>query len=93
MWWGDESNGLRCRIVPVSPSMDAKQVDMSTPWTRFDLSDEVTFAIEMKNVSGKPIKLKDIRYGTGYAEETKNKLNSNHYAPHLFEFTFTDRDG
>jgi len=73
--------------------MNAGQVDMATPWTRFESPDEITFAIEIKNVSGKPIKLKDIRYGTGYAEETKNKLNSNHYAPHLFEFAFTDRDG
>jgi len=93
MWWGDESNGLRCRIVPVSPSMDAEQFEMSTPWTRFESPDEITFAIEIKNVSGKPIKLKDFRYETGFASETKAKLNSNHYAPHLFEFAFTDRDG
>jgi len=63
--WGDEFNGLQCRMVPVSPSMDAGQVDMATPWTRFESPDEITFAIEIKKVSGKPIKLKDIRYGTG----------------------------
>jgi len=91
--WSDKSNGLQCRNVPVAPSMDAGQVDMSTPWTRFESPDEITFAIEIKNVSGKPIKLKDIRYETGFASETKAKLNSNHYAPRLFEFAFTDRNG
>ena len=84
--WGDESNGLRCRILPVSPSMDAEKIVMTTPVDRFASPGEITFAVEIENVSDKPIKLKDVRRSDGTSA-------ANHYAPHLVEFLFTDPSG
>lgn len=91
--WGDESNGLQCRIVPVTPAMDAEKIDLIKSQTRFASPEEITFAVEIRNVSSAPIKLKDIRYGQGYAEETRGKLNEKHFAPHFFDFTFTSATG
>ncbi|MEZ6134510.1 MAG: M56 family metallopeptidase [Pirellulaceae bacterium] len=91
--WGEESHGLVCRIVPVDPSIDAEAVDRNAPVARFRSPDDITFVVELKNVSDQSIHLKDIRYGDAYAEETRGKLHANHYAPHLFEFTFTDGTG
>lgn len=91
--WGDESHGLRCRIVPVSPSMDAENVDLSVSQHRFESSDDMTFAVEIQNVGNEPIELRDIRYGEGFAEGTRRTSNANHYAPHLFDFTFTNAAG
>jgi beta-lactamase regulating signal transducer with metallopeptidase domain len=91
--WGEESHGLRCRIVPVSPSMDAENVDLSVPHDRFESPDDLTFAVEIKNVSDKPISIRDIRYGKDYAETIRRTTNAKHYAPHLFDFTFTDAAG
>lgn len=91
--WGPESDGLRCRIVPVSTSMDPEDIDMADAVTRFESPDQVTLAVEIKNVSQKPIHLKDVRYGNSYSDGTKGKLNVNHYAPHLFDLTFTNAAG
>ena len=84
--WGDESHGLRCRILPVSPSMDPEKIELTAPVDRFASPDDITFAVEIENVSGQLITLKDVlrRDGT---------LDANHYAPHLFEFLFTDPSG
>ncbi|QEG38179.1 M56 family metallopeptidase [Roseimaritima ulvae] len=91
--WGDASHGLVCRILPVSPSMDPESVDMNAAVDHFSSPDDITFSVELKNVSHQAIHLKDIRYGNDYAEAIRGKLNTNHYAPHLFEFTFTDAAG
>ncbi|OYW13791.1 MAG: hypothetical protein B7Z55_16340, partial [Planctomycetales bacterium 12-60-4] len=91
--WGEESHGLRSRIVPVSPSMDAENVDLSVPQDRFESPDDMTFAVEIENVSDKPISIRDIRYGEGYAEKIRRTTKANHFAPHLFDFNFTDAEG
>lgn len=86
--WGDESDGLRCRIVPVSSAMDAENIDMAAVERRFESPEDITFAVEIKNVSDTTISLKDVRYGEG----TKGNLSANHFAPHLFDLIFTDAD-
>ncbi len=91
--FGKESHGLRCRIVPVSPAMDPENVDLSLSQARFESPDDMTFVVEMQNVSDKTIKLRDIRYGDGFAENIKRTSYANHYAPHLFEVMFTDLAG
>lgn len=91
--WGEASDGLRCRIVPVSPSMDPEKMDLTASNLHFASPEEITFAVEVQNVSDKAVFVRDIRYGGEYAEKTRGKLNANHYAPHLFDFVFTDSQG
>jgi len=90
--WGGERNGLVCRIVPVAASTDEEAIDMNQSVAEFAKPDDVTFAVELKNASDKPLTLLGVRYGDSYPG-VKGQLNANMFAPHLFEFQFTDSDG
>jgi len=90
--WGTEVNGLVCRIVPVDASMDDEAIELDQAVAEFEQLDEITFAVELKNVGKRPITLLGVQYGANHPS-VAGKPNANHFAPHLFEFEFTDRDG
>ncbi|MCY2963350.1 MAG: M56 family metallopeptidase, partial [Planctomycetota bacterium] len=90
--WGEAVDGLACRLVPLSPSTDDESPDASQSVQQFTKGDDVTFAVELKNVSEKPITLLGVRYGESYAG-AKGKLATSFFGPHLFEFRFTDAKG
>jgi len=90
--WGSEQNGVACRIVPVATSMDDEAIDMNQSVAEFTKPDDVTFAVELKNVGDKPVTVLGVRYSKDYAA-MRGKLNANMFGPHLFEFQFTDSDG
>ena len=85
--WGPESlDGLVCRIAPVDPKMSEDEIRLDSPVTEFKKPDDVTFAVEIKNRSKKPVTLIGVRHDD--SSGVSGKSNSNHFAPHLFEFTF-----
>ena len=90
--WGPTANGLRARIVPVRSSMSEDAIDLKQRAARFAEPEEVAFAVEMENVSDKPIKLLDTRYGDGYGK-SKGKANSNWYGQFLFSVDLFTSEG
>ncbi len=52
----------------------------------------MTFVVELKNVTKKPIDLLGVRYGNSYGKAA-GKLRTEFFAPNLFEFEFTDENG
>jgi beta-lactamase regulating signal transducer with metallopeptidase domain len=90
--WGPESGGFRCRLVAVVPGSNDESPDVTKTTASFARSGEVTFAVELKNVGDKPATLLGVRYGDSYPTAA-GKLNTEFFAPHLFEFEFTDRAG
>ncbi len=91
--FGKESNGLQIRLLPLVPEVSDDSPDLQKLASSFKRSEDVTFAVQIKNVSRQPISLAGIRYGDGYAAETIGKLNTAMLAPHWFEFEFTDSEG
>lgn len=91
--FGKESHGLQLRIIALSPDIDDEKPDLQNKSSAFKTSKKMTFAVELKNVSREPIRLAGIRYGDGYAAETKGKLNTAMLGPFWFDFEFMDRDG
>lgn len=91
--FGVKSNGVQCRLIPISPNSDDDYPDLSRSAERFVRSANMAFAVELKNVSDEPITLAGVRYATSYAAELQGKLNTASLAPHLFEFEFVDTDG
>ncbi|MFO0940749.1 MAG: M56 family metallopeptidase [Pirellulales bacterium] len=91
--FGKESNGLQIRLIPLAPEVSDESPELQRTASSFKRSEEMTFAVQIKNVSRQPISLAGIRYGDGYAAETKGKLNTAMLAPHWFEFEFTDSEG
>ncbi len=90
--YGPESHGLRCRIVTVSSETDDESPDFTGGTDVFSDSDQLTFLVELNNVSDKPITLLGVRYGENYPT-AKGKLNTRFLGPHLFDFQFTDEQG
>lgn len=90
--WGPESNGLRFRIVPVPAATDAENPDISKSTSTFANSDDMTFAVEVKNVSDKSVTVLGVRYGESYPTAA-GKLNMEFFGPHLFELQITDTNG
>ncbi len=91
--FGEESHGLQVRVIPLAPEVNDESPELQKIASSFKRSEDMTFAIQLKNVSRQPISLVGIRYGEGYAAETKGKLNTAMLAPHWFEFEFTDSKG
>lgn len=91
--FGNASNGLQIRLVPLTPEVSDESPELQKIASSFKRSQEMTFAVQLKNVSSQPISLAGIRYGDGYAPETQGKLNTAMLAPHWFEFEFTGIDG
>ena len=90
--FGPVSNGIRSRLVAVPASTDNESPDVTKTAATFARNDDLTFAVELKNVSEQPITLLGMRYGESYAGAA-GKLNTEFFAPHLFEFDFTDSNG
>ncbi len=90
--FGPEAHGLRCRLVAVSAATDDEEPDASRAVREFANTNEATFLVELKNVSDKPVTLLGVRYGDSYPTAA-GKLNTEFFAPHFFEFEFTDKDG
>src|SRR5262245_49180351 len=64
--WGPEADGLRCRMVAVPPSTDEESPDLAKTTEQFARADEITFAVELKNVSDKPLTLLGVRPNTAF---------------------------
>jgi beta-lactamase regulating signal transducer with metallopeptidase domain len=90
--WGAESHGVRCRIVPVPTQSDDDAPDLSQIAKTFARSDDMTFAVELKNVSDRAITLMGVRYSDSYPTAV-GKLNTSFFGPHLFECEFRDANG
>ena len=91
--FGTASNGLQFRLIALSPEVKDDAPELKNKVKSFKRSADMTFAVELKNVSSEPIMLAGLRYGEGYAEESKGKLNTAMLAPFWFEFEFTDMQG
>jgi beta-lactamase regulating signal transducer with metallopeptidase domain len=90
--FGPESDGLRCRLVAVPATVDDTSPDMTKAAKTFARGDDVTFAVELKNVGQKPVTLLGVRHANGQPA-VDGKLYPEFFAPHLFEFEFADADG
>lgn len=89
--FGPESHGLQFRLVALSPDVNDNAQDLKSvrnDWTR---STDMTFGVELKNVSSESLTLVGVREHD--ATETQGKLRTTRYAPHWFDFEFTDLDG
>ncbi len=90
--WGETRNGLQLRAVPVLATMSEDDVDLSSPMPIFANRSEVAFAVELRNVSDKPLVILDTRYGNSFGEH-KGKPNSDNYSQYLFEIDYFDKNG
>ncbi len=90
--WGEPVNGLRMRVVPVHADMSEEDVDMDAEQRKFKTQEEVAFAIEIENVSDKPIRILDTRYGSTFGKYS-GKPNSNWFSQFLFSIEYFDADG
>lgn len=91
--FGPESHGLQFRLVALSPEVNDESPDLKREMNNYTRSANVTFGVELKNVSEKKLTLAGIRYGESYVESVRGKLRTKLFAPHFFEFEFFDRDG
>ena len=91
--WGPESRGLRCRLVAVPASANDESPDLTKTASQFACGDHVTFAVELKNVSDKPQTLIGVRHDAKGQPRFEGKLAPEFFAPHLFEFSFSDANG
>jgi beta-lactamase regulating signal transducer with metallopeptidase domain len=90
--WGEKSNGLRCRLVPVPATSDDESPDLSKKTSQFVGADGVTFAVELQNVSDHSLTLLGTRYSfKGNPQD--GKLHTEFYGPELFDLGFTDATG
>eukprot|EP00456_Euglypha_rotunda_P071582 TRINITY_DN640_c0_g1_i6.p1 TRINITY_DN640_c0_g1~~TRINITY_DN640_c0_g1_i6.p1 ORF type:complete len:1114 (-),score=275.95 TRINITY_DN640_c0_g1_i6:14006-17347(-) len=90
--WGPPSHGIRCRIVAVPSQSNDEAPNLATLSNQFARSDDMTFAVELKNVSDQPITLMGVRYSDAYPTAV-GKLNTDFFGPHLFQLEFTDANG
>lgn len=90
--WGNVLNGLRARVVPVLSSMSEDAIDLAHRVDKFEKPDDVAFAVELENVSDKPIRLLDTRYGSSFGDSS-GKAHSNWYGQFLFSIDLFDREG
>lgn len=91
--FGAESHGLRCRLVALSPEVSDELPDLNDTTQTFAQSGDMTFGVELKNVSSETLTLLGVRYGEGYAENVRGTLRTDLLAPHLFDFEFIDKEG
>lgn len=91
--WGKPSQGLQCRLVPVASTANDEAPELKPTAAPYANSDDMTFAVELKNVGSDAIQLLGVRYGESFAPPTPGKLNVDGFGPFLFEFEFTDADG
>lgn len=90
---GPESHGLQFRLVALSPDVNDNAPDLNSARNEWTRSADMTFGVELKNVSKEPLTLAGVRFGDGFAQEAQGTLRTEMIAPHWFEFDFTDMDG
>lgn len=90
---GPESHGLQFRLVALSPDVSDNVPDLKSARNDWTQSQDITFGVELKNVGKEPLTLVGVRYGNGFANEVRGTLRTEQFAPHWFEFEFTDMDG
>ncbi len=86
------SDKLECRLVAVSHTSNDERPDEAKVAGMFPTGREMTFLVELKNVSPAPVTLLGVRYGDSYPT-AKGRLNTSFYGPHLFKFEFFDSQG
>ncbi|HEV3117918.1 MAG TPA: RNA polymerase sigma factor, partial [Gemmataceae bacterium] len=93
--WGKTSGGLRARLVAVAPSTDEQKPNPNTVAVvkQFAHADDVTFLVELQNVSDKPVSVQGTRYGDAVAPPSAGKSVSDTFAPMLFDCDFFDNNG
>lgn len=91
--FGSKSHGLQFRLIALSPDVNDESPDLKREVHNYTRSADVTFGVELKNVSEKKLTLAGIRFGEDYAESVRGKLRTEMFAPHFFDFEFFDRDG
>ena len=90
--WGEVSNGLRARVVPVLASMNEDAIDLAQRVTAFDTLEDVAFAVEIENTSDNPIAVAELRYGTDYGDAS-GKLASDWFGQFLYSIDYFDAAG
>jgi beta-lactamase regulating signal transducer with metallopeptidase domain len=91
--FGPESHGLQFRVVALSPDVNDDAPDLKAARNEWTESNDMTFGVELKNVSHEPLTLAGVRYGENFATETQGKPGAARYAPYWFSFEFTDLNG
>jgi beta-lactamase regulating signal transducer with metallopeptidase domain/biopolymer transport protein ExbD len=84
---------VQARITCVAVDASDESPDLTKPVSKFARPEDITFAVELKNVSDKPIPLMGVRYGDSFAPPAPGKLNADGFGPYLFQFDFTDAQG
>jgi hypothetical protein len=92
--WGEPSGGLRMRIMPVPHKTTEQRPDLATVPTsaRFASAHEVTFVVELQNVSDKPISLQGTRFGDSTAPPRWGRSCSDFFGPRLFTYELVDKN-
>lgn len=90
--WGEVTNGLRARLIPVSAAMSEDAIDPSKRVARFASKDDIAFVVEVENVTKKPLKLLDTRYGPNYGKSS-GKPASDWFGQFLFAIDQFDDEG
>ena len=88
--WGEVTNGLRARVVPVLSSTSAAAVDPTQRVENFEKAEDVAFVVELENVTDKPIKLVDVWHDAKNGEPIPN---SDWLSQFVFSVELFDRDG
>lgn len=93
--WGETNNGLQVRITPVKPDSDEQNPAEAEALQsgRFEEAKNVTFLVEIKNVSKEPVELCNVRYNDHWSGDAPGTSSSNHYAPVFFDVAVTDKEG
>lgn len=91
--FGPVSHGLRCRLVALPADVDDDDPSFQRTTSEFARPADMTFGVELKNVSDEPILLPGVRYGDGYADEVRGSLRTEMLAPCWFDLAFTSLDG
>ena len=90
--WSEVSAGLHLRVVPVSAGMSEDEIQMDQSNGVFESFEDLAFAVEIENVTDKPIKFLDTRYGEGFGENA-GAANSDWLSQFLFSLKYFDADG
>jgi hypothetical protein len=85
--WGEPSAGIRCRLIPVAPGTSEDNLAVASTFDRFDQCKDITFAVELKNVSDQTVRLLGPYYNA------QGKSQPDRFGPFLFTFEFQPADG
>ncbi len=86
-------NALQCRLVAVPAAVNDESPDLSKSVAAFARGEDVTFAVELQNVSDRARTLIGVRYDAKGQPRFEGKLAPEVFAPYLFELEFTDAKG